>query len=240
MRKLDPRKLTCLLPPLFALLVMVPGAQAVPFSVNDRPVTLEPGPEVALVKLVADAGYRGDYTQSTNALFSAVGDRVDAKIVVEYAGFAPNNSLGIYNLKGEEVLLFSGADGANAITTLVFDGSSLIIDGAEHGEFAAFGFFLENSKNDGGFEWFSQDILNADDGFAHFMAFEEAELGLNSLYFGFEDLARSHTDYDYNDMVVKVTSVRGAAPMPESTGALAFAVGMMVICSGIGRFATGR
>jgi len=240
MRRLDPGKLTCLLPPLFALLVTVPGAQAIPFSVNDRPVTLERGPEVALVDLVADAGYRGDYTQSTHALFNAVGDRVEAKIVVEYAGFAPNNSLGIYNLEGEEILLFSGADSANAITTLVFDGSSLIINGAEHEDFGTFGFFLENPKNDGGFKWFSQDILNPDDGFAHFMAFEEAGLGQDSVYFGFEDLARSYTDYDYNDMVVKVTGVRGAAPMPESTAAMAFAVGMLVICSGIGRVAAGR
>ena len=240
MRKLDPRSLTCLLFPLFALLVMAPGAHAIPFSVNDRPVTLEPGPEVALVDLVADAGYRGDYTQSTHALFSADGDRVEAKIVVEYAGYAPNNSLGIYNLKGEEILLFSGADSANAITTLVFDGSSLIINGAEHGDFGTFGFFLENARNDGGFKWFSQDILNADDEFAHFMAFEEAGLGQNSIYFGFEDLARSYTDYDYNDMVVKVSGVSGAAPMPESSAAMAFAVGMLVICSGIGKAVAGR
>ena len=235
MSKLDSRKLAGAACALFALLAMVSGAQAIPFSVNDRPVTLKPGPEVSLEEIIARAGYTGDYTQSSNALFTAGGGQAEARIVVEFAGYADNNALGVYNLDGDEILLFSGADERNAITTLIFDGSTLVVGGAKYESFGSFGFYLENHTNDGGFKWFSQDILNSDDQFAHFMAFEDERDREGILYFGFEDLARSHTDYDYNDMVVKVTGVRGATPAPEPRAALAFVLGALVIRSAVRR-----
>ena len=111
----------------------------------------------------------------------------------------------------------------------------LFVADSEGQELGSFGFYLENHANDGGFKWFSQDILNSDDQFAHFMAFEDERDREGILYFGFEDLARSHTDYDYSDMIVKVTGVRGATPAPEPRAALAFVLGALVIRSAVRR-----
>ncbi len=232
---------------LFLLILTIPAltshATAAPFSTNVRPTTLLDGPanEGTLAEAIAGAGYGGNYTQSTNALFTAQNSSPIATMVVEFAGYQNNNSLGIYNLNNEEILLFPGSAGPPSAATLSFSGTDVTVNGQTYEDFGTFGFYLENNVN-GDFQWFSQDILNSDGGFAHFMGFEESVNGVNNVYFGFEDLAASARgqDYDYNDMVVKVSGIVGASPqgsssspIPEPSAAMLFALGSLVLGRGI-------
>ncbi|MBW2401020.1 MAG: DUF4114 domain-containing protein [Deltaproteobacteria bacterium] len=83
-----------------------------------------------------------------------------------------------------------------------------------------FGFYLKNDPK--GFTWYSQTANNGD-GYEHFAAFEEN----GELWAGFEDL-RGGGDEDFNDLVFHMTSVAGV-PVPEPSGPLAFAAGLLLV-----------
>jgi hypothetical protein len=122
--------------------------------------------------------------------------------VIEIAGYAGDNSFGIYKQgsPGTTLEIFSGAAGAGAATALI----NLPVG------WTSFGFYLANTA--AGFIWYSDASLNAGGGFDHFVTYKGIAgetmtasgitFGSNDYLIGIEDLNLG--DYDYNDMVVKV------------------------------------
>lgn len=212
----------------FLVSILASSAYAIPFSVNVRDHLLasqgrsyEPSLEEILTEMTDYSGGFGQADQSVNALFSPLKGAPVAGLVIERAGYRDVNELGIYNLDGVMATLFDGPAGAGSEVELIFSGDQISVDGAILADFGTtFGFYISNQE--AGFTWFSQDILNPGDR-AHFLAFEEG----NSLYFGFEDLDLG--DRDYNDLVAKVTGIRGAIPTPEPAATLVFAAGALVV-----------
>jgi hypothetical protein len=216
------------------------SAQAIPLSLNVRDQLLTAGStsdeaslEHILTTMTDYSGGFGQADQSINALFSPVNDAPVAGLVVEHAGYRDSNELGVYNLNGDTITLFKGSANLGDVITLQFSGDQLSVNGDVVADFGTtFGFFLYNERE--GFTWYSQDILNPGER-AHFLAFEDED----TVYFGFEDLDLG--DRDYNDMVAKVTGIRGAitptpipevvASTPEPTAALAFAVGAALVAT---------
>jgi len=220
----------------FLFSIIASTAQAIPFTTNDRsqllgqPLWYSGTSEPSLARILRTrtdyigSSFFGLYTQpdqTPNALFSPVGDTNVTALVIEYAGYAGDNQLGLYNLDGLEIILFDGSAGAGALGEILFVGDTLKIGSAEYAGFGdTFGLFLRNDVED--FIWYSQDILNPG-GDAHFLGFEQGD----SLYFGFEDVDLGCGDY--NDLVVKMTWTKPGSPVPEPTAALVFGLGALVV-----------
>ena len=222
----------------FLLALLASSAQAIPFTTNDRSQLLTESSssafswssEPSLARILrtetdyVGSGPLGYYTQADqtpNALFSPVGDSAVTALVIEYAGYASDNQLGLYNLDGIEATLFGGPTVAGESLEILFVGDTLQIGSVEYADFGTtFGLFIRNDVED--FAWYSQDILNPGER-AHFLGFEQGD----SLYFGFEDLDLG--DRDYNDLVAKMTGIRPGTPVPEPTAALVFGLGAIAV-----------
>jgi hypothetical protein len=134
-----------------------------------------------------------------------------AYIVIEVAGFAPNNNFGIYDkVTGAKQQLFAGSASAGA-GVIGFTPT-----------WSEFGFYIDNTVNN--FSWYSDTSKNAGGG-DQMVAYagKGATLNVggaagsqiwdaNSYILGFEDLALASSDKDYQDMVVLVKNV---APVPD-------------------------
>jgi hypothetical protein len=220
----------------FLLTIIASSAQAIPFTLNDRSQLLtQPSwyswtSEQTLARILRT---RTDYIgsgpfglfaqpdQTPNAIFSPVGDTNVSALVIEYAGYAGDNQLGLYNLDGLEVMLFDGSATAGESIEIEFVGDDLTVGSTVYTDFGTnFGLFLRNDVEQ--FAWYSQDILNPGER-AHFLGFEQGD----SLYFGFED--QDLGDRDYNDLVGKITGVRPGPPVPEPTAALVFGLGALAV-----------
>jgi hypothetical protein len=103
----------------------------------------------------------------SDALWTTQG-RAAATIIVELAGFASSNLLGIYdplNPKSRQVSVFAGSATSGSTTTLQLipngAGYDVIANDTVEGHFAssAFGFFLHTPQNQ---TFFSQPALNGD------------------------------------------------------------------------------
>lgn len=157
---------------------------------------------------------------ASDSYFSA--SAFSGQMVVEIAGYAPNNAFGIYQQgnTGNKVELFSGAASAGAVSALLSVPSG----------WSSFGFYLTNSNV--GFTWYSDASLNADGGLDHFVMYQGTPgetltlngmtFGANDYIIGIEDLSLG--DYDYNDMVVKVSLNNS---VPDSGSALALLGGAL-------------
>jgi hypothetical protein len=116
----------------------------------------------------------------------------NAAVELAIAGNAGSNIFGWYDTAtGTLHPLFTGASPGATIT---FTPS------------ATYGFYLDDPKTGGGI-WYTQSSLNASGQTAdqHFAVFEQG----STFWIGAEDLAFSHSDRDYQDLVVTV------APVPE-------------------------
>jgi hypothetical protein len=150
-----------------------------------------------------DTGIAGNLT------WTAIGT-LQADLVIELAGFAPNNAFGIYNKadSSEKTVLFPGGASAGVTASVI-------------APYATFGFFLTNSV--AGFTWYSDPSLNAGGGLSHLVAYqgkgELLNLGdnplspvgstlwdANSYLLGWEDM--NPGDQDFNDMIAVVRDVR--------------------------------
>lgn len=125
---------------------------------------------------------------------------------LEVAGYAGSNIFGYYDSKGYH-LLFSGSQtsGATATFTPTED----------------YVFYL--TSPDGTFK---TDESGADDTYEHFAIFKEAD---GIYWIGMEDL-KTGSDYDYNDMIVKISQVS----IPEPATMLLLGLGLVGL-AGIGR-----
>jgi hypothetical protein len=143
------------------------------------------------------------------------GSSLSGAMVIEIAGYAPNNSFGIYKQgsPGTTLEIFSGVASAGAASALI----NLPIG------WSSFGFYMANSSAN--FIWYSDASLNAGGGYDHFVTYQGVAgqtmtasgitFGSNDYLIGIEDLNLG--DYDYNDMVVKVH----LNSVPDSSATLA-------------------
>ena len=127
---------------------------------------------------------------------------LSANMVIEIAGYAPNNAFGIYQQgnTANKLQIFAGSAAAGASTGLI----NLPLG------WTSFGFYLSNTTAN--LIWYSDASLNAGGGLDHFVTFQGIAgqtmtasgitFGANDYLIGIEDLNLG--DYDYNDMVVKV------------------------------------
>lgn len=138
---------------------------------------------------------------ANDSYFSA--PSLSGAMVIEIAGNSPNNAFGIYEQgnMANKIEVFAGSATANAVSGLI----NLPLG------WSAFGFYLANSTAN--YIWYSDAALNAGGGFDHFVTYKGIAgetmiasgitFGSNDYLIGIEDLNLG--DYDYNDMVVKVS-----------------------------------
>lgn len=155
-------------------------------------------------------------------------------IVIELAGFANQNTFGIYDKSnpGNSVQLFAGAAGAGsqALVSILADGS-VIVSFVDTGiDFAGnnFGFYLGSPQG----PFYSDMALNAD-GVDHMAAYqgigEQIQIlpfaagpwGANEYILAWEDLYGGG-DGDFVDFVVLVESITPRVPEPGMLGLLGF------------------
>ena len=161
----------------------------------------------------------------------AANDDSTAFLFLEVAGYRNNNSFGIYGytmdgggnvVVGDMLEVFAGAESPLDSATLQFD----LLAGTVTNQSTSvtknigdnFGFYLNNTVNDGGFTWYSHTSLNSD-GYDHMLMFDTSDNSLGSLLgsdlvMAFEDLCDTdcRNDGDYNDLVVGMSDV---VPVPE-------------------------
>jgi Domain of unknown function (DUF4114) len=180
-----------------------------------------PSATVDCVEPSADAVWRSD-------------PEATATIIIELAGFAPNNVFGIYDPSNptRQVTLFGGAAGAGSSVSLAFvagdaSGFDVQVGGVALGQFASsdFGFFLRTPQHA---TFFSQASLNGD-GADHLYVYQgNAQLFIGgplagvdfatSMYLlAFEDLRVPGGDSDYQDFVAAINFM---TPIPLPAGVL--------------------
>lgn len=179
------------------------SAQATPIRLDGHEKNLQ---QIAPSIDVINGQYASDEIWSTNG-FASVGT-----IVVELAGYASQNRLGIYDIydPSNRFQLFDGAASSGASRAF-----SVGNDGRVYRDFAAtstsfessyFGFYLHTPAG----LWFSQAGLNSDAA-DHLVAYQTG----GQFLLGWEDLAARNWDQDYNDFVMLVSGVKGNAQVPE-------------------------
>lgn len=138
------------------------------------------------------------------------------KMIVEYAGNAGINTLGIYDVNNpiNSVEIFAGPDGAGASTVLTISGSTIKVGAGPTLTLSSagdtFGFYLGAA---GPSTFYSQATLNG--GGADQLVTVNKDGGT---YLAWEDIALGSSDHDYQDMVVKLSAV------PEPTTMIAGAL----------------
>ncbi len=165
-----------------------------------------------------------------------------AAFIIELAGYASENSFGIYDSSNHQnrVELFSGSAtlGATVNMRIETNGSVHVNDADTGVDFGGnnFGFYFINLPGD---LFFSDSYLNTDDNhFDHMVAFQGdgASLlnlpGIGSTTWGTDDYILAWEDLvgggdrDYNDMVLMVDSV-SPAPVPEPATMFLFGSGLI-------------
>jgi hypothetical protein len=128
-----------------------------------------------------------------------------ATLMFEFAGFAPQNSFGIYDIgtPSNKVEIFAGSNSPVFTNTVNVSGP--------------FGFYLQSVQG----TWYSQNSLNEDQS-PHMLAYQESP---TSYILAWEDLPFSIADKDYQDMVVRVDH---AAPIPEPGTWMLLGAGLVV------------
>lgn len=191
-------------------------------------------------------------TDQTNLSYASVDASGGSfsQIVIELAGNAMTNSMGIFDAanRNNKVQFFGGpaGQGYKSLLEIDKDGSVYVntydanhnqVGTTQHGQFAAgnhFGFYLD-AANDNTF--YSDASLN-EDGHAHFVAFQgngkdmlqinnsgEGLFTKDEYIFGWEDgMLNNGSDGDYNDFVGIIESV---SPVPEPGTVGIFGFGLL-------------
>ncbi len=119
---------------------------------------------------------------------------------IQVAGDAANDVFGWYNINNpsDYQILFDGKTTAGS--TITFDPSQ------------DYGLFFANETSGSQGTYLTQSNLNpTDSNVQHFSLFED---GPGNYYVGMEDLSSRNTDFDYNDMIVELST--NSVPEPAS------------------------
>jgi len=183
------------------------------FENNNRPVTVAPngsddGPGQDIISQQSNAGRNTNQTGISSFSFNGAPGGA-ASIILEIAGFAPQNTFGIYEPgnTNNQFQLFDGGD--TVPDRMTFNSSTL---GTNN-----FAFYISTPENN---TFFQEDSLNG--GAAQSLVFDEGG-GLYTV--AFEDKVFANSDQDFNDFVVQTKAV------PEPTTMLGLA-----IAGGLGAF----
>jgi hypothetical protein len=164
-----------------------------------------------------------DQTWST-----AIGPQL-ASMIIEFAGDAPVNKFGVYEINslGNKMEVFPGSasGGASAVLNISYDGMSGLYSlsvGSRSltlaGGGTQFGFYIQNST---GFYYSNtSDNGGADQMVTYNIGDTKFNTGKAGWVLAFEDRPYGSSDKDFNDMVLSLT----AAPVPESSTLIAGAL----------------
>jgi hypothetical protein len=158
--------------------------------------------EQTLQQIVAGTSINVNTSQlAADSYYNA--DSLQGAMVIEIAGYAPNNSFGIFEQgnSSNKIEVFAGSAAAGATSALI----NLPLG------WTGFGFYLANTSAN--FVWYTDAALNGALQYDHFVTYKGGPItetltasgitfGANDYLIGIEDLNLG--DYDYNDMVVKV------------------------------------
>lgn len=169
-----------------------------------------------------DTGYEGFQLTDTDG----TNDDATAFLMLELAGYAPNNKFGMYGysydsegnlLFGNTLEIFVGSDEAISSTTLAFSNGLVTNQSTNVSALisaSSFGFYILTQD---GNTFYTHTALN-EDKLDHTMVFDTSDNTVRKLMgsdivIGIEDLYGCG-DKDYNDMVVGITDI-SPAPVPE-------------------------
>lgn len=172
--------------------------------------------------------------------FTNAGSGTAASYLFSVAGYAPNNTFGIYKLgdTSKRIELFGGvtsgiSQGAGTLVNFLSDGSVKVGSQIVKNFGSQFGFYLdrkgpdpltvysENARNQNGAQ---QMVAYTGNGQTQLnIGGKNTVFSKDSVLLGFEDLRLARSDKDYNDLTVLVSGVRSATAVPEPTALLSLA-----------------
>jgi hypothetical protein len=210
-----------------------PPGQALQDVLND--ITIDP---VGASSVDVTKDYLPDYGDSYWDI-TASGGSV-CTLIIELAGFAPNNKFGVYDSSSSAfVQIFGGSASQGAMATLALKADGRVfLNGSDTGSVFqgdSFGYYVDSTYYTDGGLWYSDTDMNAD-GYDHMYAYrgtgtdtiqiDDWDPGLwaaNEYVLAFEDLKASVADWDYTDFVVMVESV---TPVPVPGAVLLGVLGL--------------